>query len=246
MKNFIKDEEYVYINTPYAEAYIPEDLFGNPEKEATVASEYGNGIMTIGIFNMRFFDSDNQDRDSVKLDTFNYPNMIETYPSDFEVETLEINGIRDKYRVLKYVKGDIMMKSLIKQDSLNCELFLNLLTSGKIPTSLSYPDILKAWIKNFQINGLDPGVPYVTMQVIISEMCRDKKDPTTQFRKIAGKGKVSMYDYKCANMNEVSSNSSVLSALTFERFSDKLTSSINMTKEGTKQKKSPIEKVISM
>jgi isopentenyl diphosphate isomerase/L-lactate dehydrogenase-like FMN-dependent dehydrogenase len=48
------------------------------------------------------------------------------------------------------------------------------------------------------------------------------------------------------NMNEVSSYTSVLSALTFERFSDKLTTSLNMTRENVVQNKSPIEKVISM
>lgn len=246
MNEFTKDGDNIYINTVYAEVYIPMDLFGEPDKEATVASQYGNAIRTIGIFNMRFFDSDSKKREDVKLKTFNYPNTIDTYPSDYETAELEINNIKDKYMILKYYKGDILMKTFIKQDSSNCERFLNMLIKGKIPTTIDYTNIFKIWLKNFQINNVNPGVPAVTMQVIISEMYRNKKNPLQQFRKIAGKGNVNMFDYLAFNMNEVSSYTSVLSALTFERFSDKLTTSLNMTRENVAQNKSPIEKVISM
>lgn len=246
MNEFIKNAEDIYINKMYAEAYIPESLFGDPAKEATIASEFGDGIKTIGMFYMHFFDSDeNIDRDKAELYTFNYPNTIITYPSEYETQKLVINNIEDRYRILKYYKGDVMMNSFIKQDSENCELFLKLLTSGKMP-KLEYDNLLTAWVKNFQINGLDPTVPAVIMQVIISEMCRYTKDPTKQFRKIAGKVKTTINDYSLMSMNDVSSFSSVLSALTFERFSDKLTTSLIMTLTGQEQNKTPIEKVLSM
>ncbi len=247
MNEFIKDVDSIIINTVYAEAYIPMSLFGDPDKEATVASQYGSGIRTIGLFNIRFFESDTQDREKVKLRTFNYPNTIDTFPSEREDSVqLNINGVEDKYMILKYYKGDILMRAYIQQDSSNCERFLHMLTSGKIPSTLKYTDIFYIWLKNFQINAVNPGVPSVTMQVIISEMYRNRKNPLEQFRKIAGKGNTSMYDYIAFNMNEVSSYTSVLSALTFERISDKLTTSLNMTREGVTQNKSPIEKVVSM
>lgn len=245
-KYFVKDDNNIYINSMYAEAYIPESVFRDPEKPSAIASEFGDAIKTVGLFNMRFFDSDETPREEVELKTFNYPNTIETFPESFETLTLEINGIKDRYRVLKYYKGNIMMKSVIQKDSKNCELFLNLLTSGKIPSSLSYDEILTAWIKNFEINNVNPGVPYVTLQIIIATMCRHKENINIPFRKVAGKGNVSMYDYKAVNMNEVSSQSSIFSALTFERFGDKLATSLLMTKEGTEQEKSPVEAVVSM
>lgn|SRR5574343_491293 len=245
MSEFTKDSEYVYLNVPYAEAYIPEELFADPDKKATIASEYGEGIRCIGLFYIRIFESRDQPRSAAKLKTFKYPNMIEMYPSETSSETLDIDGTPDKYRVLKFVKGDIIMNSFVKKSSSNCELFLKLLTSGKIPRSISYNDLLDIWSKNFQINDVNPGVPSVTMQIILSEMCRYKTDPAKQFRKIAGKGGVDMHSYMSANMNEVSSYSSIMSALTFERFSDKLATSLTMTKTGAKQIKSPIEKIIS-
>lgn len=245
MKYFEKDKENIYINVPYAEAYIPESLFGDPTKDATIASEYSDGIKTIGMFYMIFFDSDEDiDRNKPSY-TFNYPNTIISYPSEYATETLTINGITDRYRVLKYYQGDILMNSFIKQDSENCEMFLKLLTSGKMP-KIDYDDLLTAWIKNFQINGINPEVPSVIMQIIISEMCRYTDDPTKQFRKVAGKKKMGINDYTLMSMNAVSAYSSVMSALTFERFSDKLTTSLTMTLLNKEQNKSPIEKVLSM
>lgn len=245
MNEFTKDSEYVYLNVPYAEAYIPDVLFKDPEKKATVASEYGDGIRAIGIFYIRLFDDATKNRNSIPLQTFNYPNIIEMYPSEVSVETLVFDDAEEKYRVLKFVKGDIIMQAFNKKDASNCELFLKLLTSGKIPRSLSYEDLLQSWSKNFAINDVNPGVPAVTMQIILSEMCRYKNNPELQFRKVAGKGKVDIHNYVSANMNEVSSYSSIFSALTFERFSDKLATSLYMTKSNAAQTKSPIEKVVS-
>ena len=245
MNEFTKDAEYIYINKPCAEAYIPEVIFGDPDKPSTIASEYGLGIRSIGIFYMRFFDDENQKRSDAPLVTFNYPNMIEMYPTSITKEKITIDEDTEEYRVLHFVKGDIMMNSYIKKSASNCETFLTLITTGKIPKSLSYEGILQACMKNFEINDVNPGVPSVTLQLIISEMCRYRKDPAIPFRKIAGRGNADMHDYKAANMNEVSAYSSVMSALTFERFSDKLASSLYMTKTGAAQTKSPIEKIIS-
>jgi hypothetical protein len=47
-------------------------------------------------------------------------------------------------------------------------------------------------------------------------------------------------------MNNVASATSVFSALSFERFSDKMTTSLNMTREGVQQRRSPVEEVLSM
>jgi hypothetical protein len=247
MNEFIKDGDYIYINKPYVEVYIPMDLFDDPDKNSTISSIYGDGISTLGLFNMRFFDSveDNIKRDSFDILTFNYPNTIETFPSEYEENvSLVICGIEDKYMILKYLKGDILMRSSTPRSSVNCEKFLNLIMKGKIPLTIDPINVFKTWIRNFEINNVNPGVPSVILQIIISEMYRNKNNPIEQFRKIAGKG--NKKDYVAYNMNEVSSNTSILAALAFERFGDKLVSCLNMTKEGTKQIKSPIEKVLTM
>ena len=58
----LNDGKYIFINTPYAEAYIPDELFDNlvdadEPKASSLAYDTGEGIVTIGLFYMRFFDS---------------------------------------------------------------------------------------------------------------------------------------------------------------------------------------------
>ena len=51
------DGASIIINVPYAEAYIPYDLVGDPSKGNPVAYDYGEGFCSIGLFNIRFFSS---------------------------------------------------------------------------------------------------------------------------------------------------------------------------------------------
>ena len=252
-KELLNDGKYIFINTPYAEAYIPDDLFDRPNEDpspSSLAYNTGESIVTIGIFYMRFFDSDeniNKLRESTKVRTLTYPNKIETYPSGNTTrETLTINGVTDLYRVIRYNKGDILMEATSKQSPNNVEMFTKLVTAGKVPRSLSYDELYFTWKKNFEINAVNAAIPPVLIQAILSKVCRNPKDTSQEFRKIAGNQKVDPYNYIMLSMNQVSAYSSVMTSMAFERFSEKLTTSLIMTKEGTPQEKSPIEQVITM
>lgn len=251
-KNFVSDGEYVYLNREYAEAYIPKDLFSKTQEdmsESAIAYEYGTGFMAVGIFYMRFFDDDKAPRESVPLQTFCYPNVIETYPSDNSLVKLDLEGTgeAEAYRVLKYYHGDIMMNAVVKKSVRSCEQFMALLTSGRIPRSLSYWEIFNAWQKNFEINDFNPNVPSVILQGFISEICRDLTNPQTQFRKIIGKNPdTDPKKYQALSLNAVSAYSSTMSSLSFERIGEKLTTALIMQKEDIKQPISPIEKVVVM
>lgn len=248
MNEFAINGDYVVLNVPYAEAYIPKDIFGDPEKGNPAAYNYGEGIRTIGVFNMRFFEDEYQSRESVRLRTLNYPDMITMFPSENEDEKLQLTPDMepDNYKILKFYVGDIIMNVNSQKNSKNCEAFMNLLIRGKLPVGINYQDLYFAWEKNFEINDVDPGVPAITLQTIISENCRSKDDPMKQFRKVVNNDGVSMTDYKVHNMIDICSNSSVLNALMFERFGEMLTSSLLMSKEGTAQNTTPLEKVLTM
>lgn len=250
MGYFKTDGEYVYLDVEYAEAYIPEDLFqkvNDKIPETAIAYEYGNAFIALGIFYMRFFDSDTEPRDSKPLKTFCYPNSIETHPSssvskvpvDFGDETV-------KCRCLQYYRGDIMMNATNTRSVTNCEKFMAFLCSGRVPRALSYWDIFQAWQTNFASNDIDPGVPSVVLQGFISKICRGN-DRKTEFRKIIGANpETDPHDYIAFSMNQISANSSVMSSLSFERFKEKLTSALIMSEEGLPQEESPIEKVLVM
>ena len=242
------DGENVVLNVPYAEVYIPYDVYNDsPDKGGKpVAYAYGDGVRTIGLFNIRFYKDEDQDRNSTKLRTFNYPNTITMMPSDKEVVTMQLEPTmdEDKYVVFKFYEGDIIMSSKIQKSSKNCEDFMNQLIKGKLPKGLSYTDLYFAWIKNFEINGMNPGVPAIILQMIISENCRTKEDPMVQFRKVVNNPGVQLTDYTVHNMVDICSNSSVFNALTFERFKEMLATSLSMTRRGTQQNTTPLEEVL--
>ena len=243
-KFFTKDEDNVYLNATCAEAYIPEELFNKNDNEAALYREDGQGFRCIGIAAMRFFDDYDFDRDSGKIYTLAYPTSILLYPTSTSVEKISINGVEEKYKVLYFEKGDIIMAASGKQDPLNCESFISLLISGKLPNSIGYPDILRLWNLNFSINGYDPGVPDVLKQMVIAKLYRDPKDYTKEFRIGAGQGKYSMTNYVTLNPRELTANSSVFAGLAFEDFGNALNSGLLMSKRDTEQHKSPIEEVI--
>lgn len=252
MNEFIRQDDNIILNAGYAEAYIPESLFTDIESEApksSVAYMVGTQVHTIGVFNMRIMNSEDDDPEKFKLRTFSFPTAIDTFPSDVVKRTMSL-GLNDDapepYRVLKYIRGDIIMNARTVQNNDNCEAFMNMLLRGKIPTSIPYDQLIHIWDRNFKINGVNPGVPSVTLQLIISEMCRDKKDPSLQFRKTAGKGNVKMTNYLAGNMRTVASYTNVMNALTFENMGEMLTTSINITREGKVQDRSPLEKVLTL
>lgn len=245
------DGRYIYTNTAMTEIYVPEEIVESPDdkvKPSSIAYEYGDGFVIFGICYIRFFKSEDMDRDAVQPKTLMYPNLIMTSPSESVKNVkLTINGIEDKYRVLKYYHGDVLMEASSRKSATNCEAFIKLLSAGKLPRSLRYDDVYAAWMDNYKINGMTPNVPAVMLQAIIAEMYRDPTDLSRQFSKVIGENpKVDPRAYIPLNMNAVSSYSSVASGMSFERMSEKITTSLVMTKDGTPQKPSPIEKVLRM
>lgn len=252
MKEFIEQDGKILLNVPYAEAYISRKLFkSNDEDKETasaVAIQYGEGFKLVGLFNIRFFESEDVPRTSVKLRTFSYPNMIMTYPSDFSIERLALREYDrpEPYVVMKYQMGDVIMMAEEVQQVSNCTKFLNMITRGKIPSTIPYDRFENIWQKNFEINAFNPQVPSVVLQLIWSEMCRDPEDMSRPFRMVYGKGNADPTSYLETNMNNVAAATSVFSALSFERSKEKLASSINMSLTGQEQRKSPVEEVLSM
>ena len=250
MNEFIRKDDKILLNVPYAEAYFPYDLYSDEdETPSSLAVRYAEGFRIIGIFNIRFFDSDQQPRESAKLRTFSYPNMILTFPTDSTKLKLQLSPEMqpDKYLVLQYYMGDVIMNAEEVQSTSNCTKLLNMITKGKVPNTIPYDQFVSSiWEKNFDINHFDPRVPSITLQMIWSEMCRNPDNMNEPYRFIFGKGGASPYGYATGNMNNVAAATSVFSALSFERIKEKLASSINMTKSGVEQHRSPVEEVLSM
>ena len=141
MNEFVRRDDKIYLNVPYAEGYIPQSLF-NPDDEtaSSIAVRYGEGFKLMGIFNMRFYDSDVEPRDSKPLRTFNYPNMIMTYPSESSIATLQLTEYcqKEPYIIMKYYMGDVVMNAEELHAVANCTKLLNMIPKGKINNTDHY------------------------------------------------------------------------------------------------------------
>ena len=118
--------------------------------------------------------------------------------------------------------------------------------AGKIK-NIPYDKLLDVWQKNLELNDVNLGVPSSILELIISEIYRNPKNPNEKFSKYINENpKAHKMFYRASNIREICSRNSTFAALTFEDFDTMVTASLNMNKYNKKQVESPIEKVLKM
>jgi hypothetical protein len=237
------DGENVVFTGNYLEFYIPAFYF-----EGKLAEDFGSNVRVFGLFNIRTFDDKNK---PLKLETFNVPTMIYIHPSEIEKKDLQLipgdDNEVESYYVAKFYKGNVIMQNSIPQDASNVELFLDILTRGKVPKTIPYGQVLQVWQKNLELNGVKLGVTSTVLEIVISEIYRNKKKPEETFAKLIGREPgTSEYAYRTANIREICARNSTFAALTFEDMDQMITSSLNINKYNKQESNSPIEKIIKM
>lgn len=244
LKNYIKDDgENLIFTGDYMEMYIPDFYF-----EGKLGENYGGVSRVFGLFNVRVFDEKGK---PMALETFNIPTLIYIHPSEMETKDLQLvpgaNGEVERYRVAKFFKGNVIMQNNIPQDASNVELFLNILCRGKVPKTIPYSQVLQVWQKNLALNGVRLGVTSTVLEILISEIYRNKVKPEETFAKLIGRAPgTSEYAYRTANIREICARNSTFAALTFEDMDQMITSSLNINKYNKQESNSPIEKIIKM
>lgn len=238
-QEIVKKEGFIFFTGNYLEIYVPKDFI-----DRGIAEDIGNSFNVFGLVHLKTFDSKGNPG---VLETLNLPTMLTTYPSDKEERTMVLENIENRYLVLKFYKGDKIMNSQGRQDSINCEIFMNLLLAGKLPSTIDYSKIKPLWDKNLSMNGVSFGVPATTLSVILSEVYRCKEKPELKYAKVVGKNftKVQL-NYITSNIREICARNSTFAALTFEDFDAMLTSSLNINKYKRGESISPVEKIIKM
>lgn len=235
----VKKDGFIYFNGSYLEMYVPKDFI-----DRGIAEDVGNLYKAFGIIHLRTFDKGEKPRE---LETLNLPSMINLYPSEKEERNITLEGQEGRYLVLKFFNGDKVMDSQIRQDTTNCEIFLDLLFRGKLPSTIDYSKVMALWDKNLQMNGVNFGVPATCRSVTIAEIYRDKNKPEFRYAKTVGKNFTKkQLDYITSNAREMCARNSTFAAITFEDFDAMLTASLNINKYKKSETVSPIEKIIKM
>ena len=244
LSNFLKDDGTNIIFTGNCmEIYVPDSYF-----ERQIASVEGVVVKTFGILPCSVFDANMKELNSY---TINLPTTIMLFYKELSIEKRTIqkytNAEPESCHVLRFFKNDPIMSNIIQQHSSNVSMFfIKLLCTGKL-TLIPYDKLLEVWERNLELNSANLGLTATAMEVILSEIYRNKDNPNEKFSIAVSKNpNISMYDYRAANIREICSMSSTFAALTFENMDAMITSSLNMKNYNKKQVESPLEKILKM
>lgn len=164
-----------------------------------------------------------------------------------ENRKMTLNDTEESFVVLKFFKGEKIMKSAITCSSAMPEKFLDIILKGKLPSSIPYDKILDLFIKAFDDNKVGMPAPTIILEMIISEVYRYKENTALKYGQVLAKTfdpKKKQLDYSTANIRSICKSNSSFAGISFENLDEMLTSAINNNVYNRKETKTPYEDVI--
>lgn len=236
-----KDNRIYFIGN-LMEIYIPKSFFDNK-----MAMYIGDKIESIALFNFIVYDDENDRMDkSGSLYSFELPmNITFQYQEHFTKNDIK-GKFPDRYEVFVLRTGDMFVDNKSKEkSSSNTKNFVFNLNSGKIPSTLSYDEVLYTFLKSMELNNVDLGNPSVIYEAIISELYRYKNDEKIPFRiALNNNNNLTLYDYQAINVKNLPAIKGTFQALMFEDIKQSILNSILKSKQGEEESETPVEKVI--
>lgn len=241
---FRSDNQYIYTNAPYTEFYLPVTYF---DPSGNFASDNGQTITTLGIFNVGIFENDKLK----EMKLFSVPTWIDLFVEDSEFRdiTFEWSDGPIKCKVLKYFKNAKFMSSSVIEEASQLTAFIDVVNSGKVPRCVPYgTQLIDIWWRNQDLNGESLKVPSVILELILSVLSRPRSNKSIKFSTVAGKpdSKVGEFDYMMMRIREICRHTSTFTALTYEDKNAMITTALNRTMDGEPEKDSPVEDIIKM
>lgn len=227
------NESLIFNNDGYFVFYVPEVYF-----ERKFAEIVGENVNIMGLLNYAIF---NEKEQHDGLRTFNYPTMFTTIPKKIEkIKNIKLTKTSDEadYRLFKYEKGDVIVKSvMLEQKVINADTLFGMFMTGKLPTTLDYSNIHNLFIDNIKLNGEDYKLNAQLFGILVAKMCRSKDDIKTLFRHT---NITDMTDYKYISMKQIPKFISPFASMTSENIDDSIINS-TLVKNA---KYSPLEKIM--
>ncbi len=118
--------------------------------------------------------------DTGEYSVCNVTSLIEVDP--YKTTTKIIDEI--EYYVLHFKAGDVVIKTsnLVKRETIMFNVFEEFIFKGKVPWFMEYEDIGKLFDTADEYGGSTVGKNQVTIEMIASMICRNKKDRTKYIR----------------------------------------------------------------
>ena len=221
------------------EIYLPEYYFNKAKPDIAIAREMGDKIETIGIFCFRVDGADYE---------LQLPLVFQFQYSEVGKKTCKLKPSfpEETYFVYTLKRGDAFVYDILHKKDLDDlkKIFIGkMIENAKMPGFIPYNDAFLIFLKAMQateFTGL--GVSGVSLEFLISEMYRNKKNMRQPFRMVYN-GR-NDYDYKMVRITKLPELNSTFTSLIGEDVNNQLVSSILRHREGAKDRESPIEKII--
>jgi hypothetical protein len=238
--NFVVKNNQAFVNVPFMKIYIPDEYF-----EYSISEFIGARLSTLGIFYIETFQND--DYKNGKLYLFRVPSNIIIPFNQKEKEKVILEGEEESVTAFYFNKNDLFLESVsLRQEANNSAQFINLLHSGKLPTSIGYSKVIQLYLQNLSLNDVDLRVPAFTLETIIAELSRVYDNLAIPFRKEIGKENTTYDDhqFRFTNIKNIPHLTSTFSSIAFEDMGKSLVASINRSRHKDAEASSPIEKTI--
>jgi hypothetical protein len=219
------------------EIYLPSYFL----EDGTMGAIIGRRVETIGLFwfsvNEKFYEMQVPVKMSFEFSERTKKNM-----------RLQNGMPIINYDIFELENGDAFVYDVMYKQSIDdIGFFLSkMIEGGKMPPTISYEEILGVFLKALEVTKINEkfGVGAVTLEFILSELYRDKKNNSDPFRLVYDGKRVSPYDYKMVRIVKVPEMNSTFTGLTGEDINQQLISAILRNREGRDERISPIEKII--
>ena len=227
---FIGQEMKIYLPKNYLE---PDSIFAN---------KLGNAINTIGLFwfsvNNKFYELSLP----LKIE-FEYQSE-ETFKGKLSPELSSM-----EYDVFVLKTGDAFCRDLNhKQDISDLEtMFLRIIDQGKLPQTVDYQESIAIVLNLFSSSGIGSklGVSSALVEILLSELYRNKHNPNEPFRKLLNSSSsASLFDFKMIRMTKLPQLNSIFNSIVGEDTYNQLANSIVRQREGAKDRVTPMEKLL--
>lgn len=216
------------------EIYVPQSYF-----EAGLAEAIGDRFHIFGILSVKCKNGSKSETATLNIPTYNNFYPPQTYN--------DVDAQGEKVLVMKFFKNDAVMDKATRSDMENSQLFLKMICSGKLPSTIPYSKLLEVWDTNLSSNNMNYQVSSTIKEIILAEMNRTKGKPEQKYSVVMGKNPgADQYGYEPTSINKVCSMSSTFSAITFENMDEMIITSVNMRRYGKQEKDTPLEKIIKM
>lgn len=221
------------------EIFLPEYYF-NKGDDGAIAKELGDRVSTMGLFWFRIDDNNWYELQLPLKFEFEFSSSEKV--SSFKIKP---NLPSENYNVYILKNGDAFVYDILKKKDLDdfTKAFLGkMIENAKIPSTTSYNEIFTVFINAMDATGMkDIGVPAVSLEFLLSEIYRNKKNTKEPFRmSYNGNG----YNYSMTRITKIPELNSTFTSLLGEDIQNQLVASILRTREKVQERVSPIEKVI--